>query len=385
MAMHKPKKIRRFKDGGDVEEAEMKQRGLDISNRAREEGTEKTGFFQRLREGNIDDPNSAAYKKYGAGRARLDDQIATAKENLAGEVQEMVKAKTPAAAVQSSRASDGDVDERDRRMEAAASAPKRMPTRPGQGAAMAKPRMTKPAAKKEETSVESAVMAGEARRRQKSAVINDEDRKRQSSRSAVMTDEARKRKAGKDRYFNSPSYQAQEEARLKKMREGQALQSVTPELALLGGAGGFGLKALHAGAKRLAGTGTKTATKTATTGAKSPLRQKTEELIREDKNPGRSVSQATASPKVSLKEKTKELIQSDRTAKTKELSSKMAEKQTPTKFASKKSTSAGKPLASKRTKKFNEDESGMDFKRGGPVSSASKRADGCAQRGKTRA
>ena len=95
------------------------------------------------------------------------------------------------------------------------------------------------------------------------------------------------------------------------------------------------------------------ATKTATTGAKSPLQ-----------------------------EKTKELIQSDRTAKTKELSSKMAEKQTPTKFASKKSTSAAKkPVASKRTKKFNEDESGMDFKRGGSVSS---RADGCAQRGKTR-
>jgi len=68
MAMHKPKKQRRFQDGGDVNEAEMKQRGLDISNRAREEGTEKTSFFQRLREGNIDDPNSAAYKKYGAGR-----------------------------------------------------------------------------------------------------------------------------------------------------------------------------------------------------------------------------------------------------------------------------------------------------------------------------
>jgi hypothetical protein len=376
MAMHKPRKQMRFQDGGDVEEARMKQRGLDISNRAREEGTEKTGFFQRLREGNIDDPNSAAYKKYGAGRARLDDQIATAREKLAGEVQEKVA---------ENKASDGDVSEYDRRKEAIASMPDRMPTRPGQGDAMAKPRMTKPAAKKEETSVESAVMAGEARRRQKSAVINDEDRKRQNSRSAVMTDEARKRKAGKDRYFNSPSYQAQEEARIKKMREGQALQSVTPELALLGGAGGFGLKALHAGAKRLAGTGTKTATKTATTGAKSPLRQKTEQLIKEDKNPGRSVSTTTASPKVSLKEKTKELIQSDRTAKTKELSSKMAEKQTPTKFASKKSTSAGKPLASKRTKKFNEDESGMDFKRGGPVSSASKRADGCAQRGKTRA
>ena len=375
MAMHKPRKQMRFQDGGDVNEAEMKQRGLDISNRAREEGTEKTGFFQRLREGNIDDPNSAAYKKYGAGRARLDDQIATAKEKLAGEVQEKVAAN---------KTSDGDVSEYDRRKEAIASMPDRMPTRPGQGDAMAKPRMTKPAAKKEETSVESAVMAGEARRRQKSAVMNDEDRKRQNSRSAVMTDEARKRRAGREKAFaaaQSPAAAAQERTRLGD----QSIKRVTPELGLVAGVGGFGLKALQAAAKRLAGTGAKTATKTATTGAKSPLRQKTEQLIKEDKNPGRFVSTKPASPKVSLKEKTKELIQSDRTAKTKEMSKQMAEKQTPTKFASKKSTSAGKPLASKRTKKFNEDESGMDFKRGGSVSSASKRADGCAQRGKTRA
>ena len=124
MAMHKPKKQRRFQDGGDVEENQMKQRGLDISNRAREEGTEKTSFFQRLREGNIDDPNSAAYKKYGAGRARLDDQIEAGKSKLADEVREMVKAKTPVAAVQSSKASDGDVSAYDLRTETAANAPK---------------------------------------------------------------------------------------------------------------------------------------------------------------------------------------------------------------------------------------------------------------------
>jgi hypothetical protein len=49
MAMHKPRKQMRFQNGGDVNEAEMKQRGLDISNRAREEGTEKTSFFQNQR------------------------------------------------------------------------------------------------------------------------------------------------------------------------------------------------------------------------------------------------------------------------------------------------------------------------------------------------
>jgi len=52
----------------------------------------------------------------------------------------------------------------------------------------------------------------------------------------------------------------------------------------------------------------------------------------------------------------------------------------PTKF-----TSPSKSATSKKTRKFNEDEGGVEFRRGGSVSSASKRADGCAIRGKTRA
>jgi hypothetical protein len=339
MAMHKPRKQKRFQDGGYLMDS----------------------YGNRVKDGSGEDIMT------GSGREEAETQkrMQAAEAKLASEVQDMMKAKATTTE-QPIKTNDGDVDERDRRMEAMASMPARMPTRPGQGAVMAKPRIIKPAAKKEETSVESAVMAGEARKRQKSA---------------VMTDEARKRRAGKEKAFaaaQTPAAAAQERARLGD----QSIKRVTPELGLVGGASSLGLKALHGAAKRLAGTGAKTATKTATTGAKSPLRQKTEELIKEDKNPGRSVSSAPASPKGSLKEKTKELIKSDRTAKSNEMSKQMAEKQTPTKFASKKSTSAAKkPVASKRTKKFNEDESGMDFKRGGSVSS---RADGCAQRGKTR-
>jgi len=333
------------------------------------------------------DPNSAAYKKHGAGGARLDNKIATAKEKRPGEVQEKLKVD---------KASDGDVSEYDRRMDAIASMPDRMPTRPGQASSGRRPSAAPKVAQapktsgsaaseepqKEKTASEYSRDADEMRNltRQKAAVVAfpstvydaDTDRMKNKSRRQARFE-------GSKRMAQTPEAQAKRKA----MEKSQALERVTPEKALIGGA--FGLKALHAAAKNLAGTGAKTTAKAASTGAKSPLRQKTEQLIKEDKNPGRSVSPAPASPKVSLKEKTKELIQSDRTAKTKELSSKMAEKQTPTKFASKKSTSAGKPLASKRTKKFNEDESGMDFKRGGSVSSASKRADGCAQRGKTRA
>jgi hypothetical protein len=53
-----------------------------------------------------------------------------------------------------------------------------------------------------------------------------------------------------------------------------------------------------------------------------------------------------------------------------------------TKFASKPKTT--QKNAAKKTKKFDDDESNVEFKRGGSVSGASKRADGIAIKGKTR-
>ena len=62
--MKKPmKKFKRYQDGGDV--AAAKQRGLDISNKE-----EPVGFFERIRMGNIDEPGSEAYNRFGAGRGR---------------------------------------------------------------------------------------------------------------------------------------------------------------------------------------------------------------------------------------------------------------------------------------------------------------------------
>jgi hypothetical protein len=66
MATRKPmKKFKRYDDGGSVEEAAAKQRGLDISNKEA-----PVGFFERLRAGNIDQPGSEAYNRFGAGRGR---------------------------------------------------------------------------------------------------------------------------------------------------------------------------------------------------------------------------------------------------------------------------------------------------------------------------
>jgi hypothetical protein len=44
------------------DEAELKKRGLASAD--------KVGFFERIRMGNIDDPQSEAYKRFGAGRGR---------------------------------------------------------------------------------------------------------------------------------------------------------------------------------------------------------------------------------------------------------------------------------------------------------------------------
>jgi hypothetical protein len=60
----KKKKAKRYQEGG---EAEDKKRGLAASNK---EGS--VGFFERLRMGNIDDPTSEAYKRFGAGRGKAE-------------------------------------------------------------------------------------------------------------------------------------------------------------------------------------------------------------------------------------------------------------------------------------------------------------------------
>ena len=56
------KKIKRFQEGGMSD----KDRGLEASK------DEKVGFFERLRMGNIDDPNSEAYRRFGAGRGKAE-------------------------------------------------------------------------------------------------------------------------------------------------------------------------------------------------------------------------------------------------------------------------------------------------------------------------
>ena len=69
------KKFKRYQDGGDVEEASAKQRGLDMSNKEA-----PVGFFERIRMGNIDEPGTEAYNRFGAGRGRAAPSAPAAEE-----------------------------------------------------------------------------------------------------------------------------------------------------------------------------------------------------------------------------------------------------------------------------------------------------------------
>lgn len=164
MAMHKPKKTKRFQPGGLVDSERNPVR--DGSNQPIMTGSfpEEDEITARGRAKNAEMFRSLFNRATGRGKSAQDEagkvaQMAAAKEKLAGEVQEMVKAKTPAAAVQSSKASDDGMDESDRRREAAASAPKRMPTRPGQGTSGRKPSVSK-VPKKPESSAPASKPAG---------------------------------------------------------------------------------------------------------------------------------------------------------------------------------------------------------------------------------
>lgn len=64
-------------DGGDVAEARDKEAGLKAS------ANEKVGFFERLKMGNIDDPKSEAYNRFGAGRAKADRDEQSRKDEYA--------------------------------------------------------------------------------------------------------------------------------------------------------------------------------------------------------------------------------------------------------------------------------------------------------------
>lgn len=220
------KKIKRFQEGGMSD----KDRGLEASK------DEKVGFFERLRAGNIDDPSSEAYRRFGAGRGRAESSKAAppvASEPAAPAMPERSQDDSGAFnEAGSGVVNDTKPDMPRQRLNAAASKP-----------AAPKPAPAKPPAMQEQSY-----------RRTGGASADD---RASSPRVAPASNpnysnEGRGREMTKEQQFARAEAEARSPegvAKRKKMEAEQGLERVTPETALLPGGG---LKALSAAAKKLA-------------------------------------------------------------------------------------------------------------------------------------
>ena len=171
-------------------------------------------------------------------------------------------------------------------------------------------------------------------------------------------------------------------ARRAAMEKSQALEGSYPVENLVGGAAGL----LKAGAGKLFGQG---AAKVAAKRVEPTFREKELEILKDIPKllggPKKQVALPAPPKRLALPAPPRRLpydrpAASAAESTTAKLAGELRRGAQPTKF-----TSPSKSTASKKTRKFNEDEGGVEFRRGGSVSSASKRADGCAIRGKTRA
>ena len=171
-------------------------------------------------------------------------------------------------------------------------------------------------------------------------------------------------------------------AKRAAMEKSQALEGSYPVENIAGGAAGL----LKAGAGKLFGQG---AAKEAAKRVEPTFREKELEIIKEVPRllggPKKQMALPAPPKQLALPAPPKRLPYDRPAASAAEstkakLAGELRRGAQPTKF-----TSPSKSTTSKKTRKFNEDEGGVEFRRGGSVSSASKRADGCAIRGKTRA
>ena len=309
------KKRKRFSEGGSTE-TEDKARGLEASK------SEKVGFLERMRMGNIDDEGSEAYRRFGAGRGKaertpVEDRVATPVTRPTPTAQ-----AAPVAAV---------MDEME---EANARPPIPVSAGPKVENARVSAQSSKPSAP-----VKSSPKMQEQTYRRTSGDTGS----RPKADTSNYSNEGRGREMTKEQQFAKADAEARSPegvAKRKKQEAEQGLERVTPETALLPGGA---LKGLSAAAKKLAGSGKKTEA-----GSRA-LADKYDEVTFLGRGARRSMS-----PNESL-----------RGPKARELE------------APRKKIRGPEPKKLSRRK---EDE----FASGGSVSNASKRADGIATKGKTR-
>jgi hypothetical protein len=280
----KKRKVKRYQEGG---ETELKQRGLDLSK------DDKVGFVERLKMGNIDDPRSEAYRRFGAGRAKMEIEAKTPVPEMGSDYSGR-NMKSPE--VENTTEDRGDSSYAPKGRMSAADI--------GFTGDDAEPRTLTKNKIQREAERKDAQRRAAARQKAKASLQND-------SKTSLL--------------HLSSSYTGNEEKqRQARMAKEQALETVSPESSLIGG---LGLRAMKMLAQGLAGRqAAKEAAQTMGRRMEKDITPRPPQLTNEPLKIGRE----------------------------------------PLKLGMKKG-GAVKKMAS-----------------GGSVSSASKRADGIAQRGKTR-
>lgn len=353
------------------DEDQMKQRGLDVSNKDK-----APGFFQSLRrltEGNIDDPKSEAYKKYGAGRGRKDRDDA----DFAAE-----EARDKTARAQAGKASESTVRAQDEKSALKA------PTRPGQKTSGAKPAIvTKEELAKSGLSLrdymnkqqgktrrDGTAPAGKAKTAAEYSDATDamRNRSRMAANSAnkkSSTTDALRAKSRREAAFEAAKRRAktpESQAQRKAQEKGQALERVTPEEYVVGGGASLGLKSLNQMAKNL---------------ATPKMREYNPKMLPAPNAAPKSDIKALEAPRQRLTYDKKGALEARREAKDVRLKNEVAEENA-ARYGLNPSAPGYESAAKAVRKEMGEKD--FSFKKGGSVSSASKRADGIAQRGKTR-
>jgi hypothetical protein len=346
------KKIKRFQEGGMSD----KERGLEASK------DDKVGFFERLRMGNIDDPSSEAYRRFGAGRGRAESVP----------VEDRVPTSVTQSAPAAPRVEMDALEAANQREPIPVPAGPRADMRPGgrQSVSVASP--AKPAASKP-TATKAPAMQEQSYRRTNGATAEGRASSTPASK-PNYSNEGRGREMTKEQQYARAEAEARSPegvAKRKKMEAEQGLERVTPETALLPGGG---LKALSAAAKKLATRSPKklqTYDQPALPGPKpKELPSPTKRLAYDKKGTleKRRADRAAQRREEMLKENAKN-YGLDPKAPGYEAASSAVRKEM-----------GGKDFTFKKGGKVKS----MKMSSGGSTSPASKRADGIATRGKTR-
>jgi hypothetical protein len=221
------KKVKRFESGG----VSDKDRGLEASKE------DKVGFFERLRMGNIDEEGSEAYNRFGAGRGKAERTPVE------------TKTATPVVRESAAAAASSATPEMDPLEAANAREPIPVPAgpkaRPGESGSNVKIG-GKPSISS------SAPAKSPAKQAQTHSRSSGDTGERPKADTSNYSNEGRGREMTKQQQFEKADAEARSPegvAKRKKQETEQGLERVTPETALLPGGS---LKVLSEAAKRLA-------------------------------------------------------------------------------------------------------------------------------------